>query len=107
MRLIPVFTAFAVLVTASRLGAQDPQEGPSSKPADTKAPGPAKPPAKSNKDSATKNAPDQPRWDPLRAEKDIEVGSTTCTRAISMRPSTAFRTPSRPSPATLFPSGIS
>jgi len=74
MRLIPVFTAFAVLVTASRLGAQDPQEGPSSKPADTKAPGPAKPPAKSNKDSATKNAPDQPRWDPLRAEKDIEVG---------------------------------
>jgi len=24
--------------------------------------------------SATKNAPDQPMWDPLRAEKDIEVG---------------------------------
>ena len=25
-------------------------------------------------DNATKNAPDQPLWDPLRAEKDIEVG---------------------------------
>ena len=25
-------------------------------------------------DNATKNAPDQPMWDPLRAEKDIEVG---------------------------------
>lgn len=25
-------------------------------------------------DSATQNAPDQPMWDPLRAEKDIEVG---------------------------------
>jgi tetratricopeptide (TPR) repeat protein len=26
------------------------------------------------KDSATNSAPDQPTWDPLRAEKDIEVG---------------------------------
>jgi tetratricopeptide (TPR) repeat protein len=26
------------------------------------------------KDSATNSAPDQPIWDPLRAEKDIEVG---------------------------------
>ena len=25
-------------------------------------------------DSATQNAPDQPMWDPLRAEKDMEVG---------------------------------
>src|SRR5215470_18346825 len=34
------------------------------------------PKAKSNKqtDTATKNAEDQPKWDPLRAEKDIEVG---------------------------------
>ncbi len=28
----------------------------------------------SNKDSATTSAPDQPTWDPLRAEKDVEVG---------------------------------
>ena len=27
-----------------------------------------------NSDNATQNAPDQPTWDPLRAEKDIEVG---------------------------------
>src|SRR5467141_3785765 len=32
--------------------------------------------AKANKqtDTATKNAEDQPKWDPLRAEKDLEVG---------------------------------
>jgi len=35
---------------------------------------PPKPKAKPNTDSATQNAPDQPMWDPLRAEKDIEVG---------------------------------
>lgn len=34
------------------------------------------PPAtrKPNTDSATQSAPDQPKWDPLRAEKDLEVG---------------------------------
>ena len=39
------------------------------KPQDTP---PSKP--RPNSDSATKSAPDQPTWDPLRAEKDIEVG---------------------------------
>ncbi len=34
----------------------------------------AKPKPKPNTDSATKSAPDQPTWDPMRAEKDIEVG---------------------------------
>ena len=29
---------------------------------------------KPNKDSATQSAADQPKWDPLRAEKDLEVG---------------------------------
>ena len=29
---------------------------------------------KPNTDNATQSAPDQPKWDPLRAEKDIEVG---------------------------------
>jgi tetratricopeptide (TPR) repeat protein len=33
---------------------------------------PAKP--KPNKDSAAQSAPDQPKWDPMRADKDIEVG---------------------------------
>jgi len=40
---------------------------------------PAKPPEpppkpKANTDSAVESAPDQPKWDPLRAEKDLEVG---------------------------------
>ncbi|MGH9742934.1 MAG: tetratricopeptide repeat protein [Candidatus Acidiferrum sp.] len=34
---------------------------------------PAKP--KPNIDNATQNAPDQPTWDPLRAEKDMQVGT--------------------------------
>jgi tetratricopeptide (TPR) repeat protein len=33
---------------------------------------PAKP--KPNMDSAAQSAPDQPKWDPLRAEKDLQVG---------------------------------
>ena len=32
------------------------------------------PKPKPNADTATQNAPDQPMWDPLRAEKDLEVG---------------------------------
>ncbi len=55
--------------------AQEPQPESSSKPAnppnDDMKP---KAPAKQKKDTATKNAPDQPAWDALRAEKDIEVG---------------------------------
>ena len=59
--------------------AQEPQQGSSSKPPDAAAPTPVKKADKSSKDSAnkdpaTKNVPDQPMWDPLRAEKDIEVG---------------------------------
>jgi tetratricopeptide (TPR) repeat protein len=49
--------------------AQEPTPDSSSKPADTPAP---KKPGK--KDTATTNAPDQPLYDPLRAEKDLEVG---------------------------------
>ena len=33
-----------------------------------------KPTKSKNKDAPTKSAPDQPTWDPLRAEKDLEVG---------------------------------
>jgi len=32
------------------------------------------PKPKPNTDSAVQSAPDQPKWDPLRAEKDMEVG---------------------------------
>ena len=52
---------------AGRAMAQDPGES-SSRPAQPTQP------AKPNTDTATKNAPDQPTWDPVRAEKDLEVG---------------------------------
>jgi len=35
---------------------------------------PPRPKANKQTDTATKNADDQPKWDPLRAEKDLEVG---------------------------------
>jgi len=38
------------------------------------APGAKKAGKGKNKETATQNAPDQPVWDPLRAEKDLQVG---------------------------------
>jgi tetratricopeptide (TPR) repeat protein len=49
-------------LSASCLPAQSPPQNP------------PKPKPNSTTDNATQNAPDQPTWDPLRAEKDIEVG---------------------------------
>ena len=54
------------------LRAQEPAPESSSKP--TEPPARKKPDKKQKPDSATENAPDQPAWDPLRAEKDLEVG---------------------------------
>ncbi len=73
-RHLSLLATLGVLLMASMGRAQEPQQESSSKPPDAAAPSRAKKPDKSNKDSATKNAPDQPKWDPLRAEKDIEVG---------------------------------
>jgi tetratricopeptide (TPR) repeat protein len=56
--------------------AQDPQPGAQpapDRPADEPPPA-KKTPAKKNADNAAQSAPDQPTWDPLRAEKDLEVG---------------------------------
>jgi tetratricopeptide (TPR) repeat protein len=56
--------------------AQDPQPGAQpapERPAD-KPPPAKKTPAKKNADNAAQSAPDQPTLDPLRAEKDLEVG---------------------------------
>jgi tetratricopeptide (TPR) repeat protein len=61
-----------LLLPGPALQAQDQAPESSSKPAD--APPPKKSDKKQKPDSATQNAPDQPSWDPLRAEKDIEVG---------------------------------
>jgi len=62
----------ALLFSGPPLRAQEPAPESSSKPTDT--PAPKKPDKKKKSDTATQNAPDQPSWDPLRAEKDLEVG---------------------------------
>jgi tetratricopeptide (TPR) repeat protein len=66
--------AVGVVALGSCAGAraQDPPPPPQ-EPADAPTPKPQAPP-KTNKDNATQSAPDQPTWDPLRAEKDMEVG---------------------------------
>ncbi len=61
-----------VFAGASAVFAQEPQDQTAPKQDDAP---PAKPRApKTNKDNATQAAADQPTWDPLRAEKDLEVG---------------------------------
>ncbi len=71
---IPIVAVAFLLLAAPRFHAQDPQQESSSKPAGSSSTPSQKPAAKGQKDTATRNAPDQPAWDPLRAEKDIEVG---------------------------------
>jgi tetratricopeptide (TPR) repeat protein len=61
--ILAVGACFPVLPALS----QDPAAPPPPRPQD-------QPKAKPNTDSATQSAPDQPKWDPLRAEKDLEVG---------------------------------
>ena len=66
-------TAFVFLMFGApvRNAAQDPPPNPpDNPPAPTDKPKPARP----NTDTATQNAPNQPTWDPLRAEKDMQVG---------------------------------
>jgi tetratricopeptide (TPR) repeat protein len=77
---IPILAAGFLIIAPSAARAQDPPQESSSKPADQPSPAPEKPAgqpgknAKKNKDTATNSTPDQPAWDPLRAEKDLEVG---------------------------------
>ena len=73
-KIIPVFAGIALLFPVWKSYAQAPPQDAPAKPADPAPAPPAKPPAKQKKDTATQNAPDQPTWDPLRAEKDLEVG---------------------------------
>jgi tetratricopeptide (TPR) repeat protein len=64
-------SALLMLAAPVRIFAQDPPPPPpDNPPAPTDKPKPPKP----NADNATQNAPDQPAWDPLRAEKDMQVG---------------------------------
>ena len=71
---VPILSSLFLLLAVPKGYAQDPPQESSSKPADAPAAPPSKPSAKQKKDSATQNASDQPTWDPLRAEKDLEVG---------------------------------
>jgi tetratricopeptide (TPR) repeat protein len=68
-----MLTGVFLLFAASQAHAQDPQPESSSKPPDAPGATPSKS-TKQKKDTATQNASDQPAWDPLRAEKDLEVG---------------------------------
>ncbi len=61
----------AVCFAARPAFAQD-QPPPPPQPPPPSPQGAAKP--KPNTDSAAQSAPDQPKWDPLRAEKDLQVG---------------------------------
>src|ERR1700682_5438604 len=75
--LLPI-SAF-VLLAAPASPAQDSQGESSStapKPLPPTAPDSSRPKSsnKKPKDTPTNSAPDQPTWDPLRAEKDLEVG---------------------------------
>jgi tetratricopeptide (TPR) repeat protein len=63
----------AASVFVAGLSADARTQEPAQKPDDVPPPK-QKPPANTNKDNATQSAADQPTWDPLRAEKDIEVG---------------------------------
>src|SRR6266581_3281410 len=81
LKIILVLAAVFLLPVATQVRAQDPPQESSSKPPGS-ASKPANPPgdmkpksaAKQKKDTAAQSAPDQPTWDPLRAEKDLEVG---------------------------------
>jgi tetratricopeptide (TPR) repeat protein len=74
IRTIPILASVFLLFAVWLAHGQDPQPESSSKPPDAPAGSSPKSPAKQKKDTATQNAPDQPAWDPLRAEKDLEVG---------------------------------
>jgi tetratricopeptide (TPR) repeat protein len=63
--------ALSMFAAPARSFAQDQPPPPPDKPA---APADKPKPPKPNTDNATQSAPDQPTWDPLRAEKDMQVG---------------------------------
>ena len=74
MRNRRVLIRIALLAAAVALGAAwqpaSAQEPPPSSPPSAQQP----PKPKPNTDSAVQSAEDQPKWDPLRAEKDLQVG---------------------------------
>jgi tetratricopeptide (TPR) repeat protein len=77
IRLLLLTTLACLILSAPATRAQAPQGESSStapQPPPTPAPETPHPKPSKNKDAPIKSAPDQPTWDPLRAEKDLEVG---------------------------------
>jgi tetratricopeptide (TPR) repeat protein len=74
MPLYIILAALLLGVAPVRDSAQNPPPNPADPPPAPQKKPDAKP-AKPNTDSATQNAPDQPTWDPLRAEQDMRVGT--------------------------------
>jgi len=73
-RIVPILAAVLPFLAAPHARPQDPPQESSSKPASPPNDMKPKPTGKQKKDTAMQSAPDQPAWDPLRAEKDLEVG---------------------------------
>jgi tetratricopeptide (TPR) repeat protein len=71
---IRILAAVFLLFALWQARAQDRQAESSSKAPAPSSATPPMSPSKQKKDTAAENAPDQPAWDPLRAEKDLEVG---------------------------------
>ena len=71
---IPILAVTSLCFAGLPGRAQDSKQESSSKPAEAPGSSQVKPAGKKKKDAAIQNAPDQPSWDPLRAEKDLEVG---------------------------------
>jgi len=71
---VPMIAVLFLLSAASSSLAQEPPQESSSKPASPPDDMKPKSTGKQKEDTAAKNSPDQPMWDPLRAEKDLEVG---------------------------------
>jgi tetratricopeptide (TPR) repeat protein len=69
--LLVTFFALLMLAAPLRHFGQDPPPNPPDKPT---SPADKPKPPRPNADNATQNASDQPKWDPLRAEKDMQVG---------------------------------
>jgi tetratricopeptide (TPR) repeat protein len=67
-----LFCACGIFLAGASLHAQDPPPPPPTDAAPPAKPDQTKP--KPNTDSAVQSASDQPKWDPLRAEKDLDVG---------------------------------
>ena len=87
--------------------AQEPQPESPPKQSDAPAPAPPKSPGKQKKDTATQSAPDQPTWDPQRAEKDLEVGQYYMKKGDVDAAIDRFQDAIDANPATRFHSAFS